>query len=188
MTWEGLSPPYRTLAVDPPWPITWTAEKSRNRNRGNKRALSYTPMPVTQIAALPVGNLAAEDAHLYLWVTSQWFRDGTGYKIAQAWGFKPRAEIIWRKPGIGLGTFPRLAHEYLLIAERGQLPFAGPRDVASVQDWPYLYAKGRVHSAKPAAALDLIEQQSPGPYAELFARQPRFGWDSWGWGYEGAAS
>lgn len=40
------------------------------------------------------------------------------------------------------------------------------------------------HSAKPAAFLDMVEQVSPGPYVELFARAPRLGWDSWGYGYE----
>lgn len=42
------------------------------------------------------------------------------------------------------------------------------------------------HSVKPAASYDLIESVSPGPYVELFARQPRLGWDSWGYGYEAA--
>jgi N6-adenosine-specific RNA methylase IME4 len=40
------------------------------------------------------------------------------------------------------------------------------------------------HSVKPAGFLDIVEQVSPGPYVELFARQPRLGWDSWGYGYE----
>lgn len=40
------------------------------------------------------------------------------------------------------------------------------------------------HSVKPAAFMDLVEQVSPGPYVELFARQSRLGWDSWGLGYE----
>lgn len=44
------------------------------------------------------------------------------------------------------------------------------------------------HSAKPAAFLDIVERVSPGPYVELFARAPRLGWDSWGYGYESAAS
>jgi N6-adenosine-specific RNA methylase IME4 len=38
--------------------------------------------------------------------------------------------------------------------------------------WP----RGK-HSAKPEAFLDIVEQVSPGPYAELFARRARFGWD-----------
>lgn len=39
-------------------------------------------------------------------------------------------------------------------------------------EWP----RGE-HSAKPEAFFDLVEQVSPGPYAELFARRARFGWD-----------
>jgi N6-adenosine-specific RNA methylase IME4 len=41
--------------------------------------------------------------------------------------------------------------------------------------WP----RGR-HSAKPEAFIDLVEQVSPGPYLELFARRNRLGWDTWG--------
>jgi N6-adenosine-specific RNA methylase IME4 len=40
------------------------------------------------------------------------------------------------------------------------------------------------HSAKPPAFIDLVERVSPFPYVELFARQPRLGWDSWGRGFE----
>jgi len=106
---------------------------------------------------------------------------------------RTRLAIVIVSAVLLLGSFPRLAHEYLLIGVRGDLGFDGPRNVASVQDWPYTYARagrssGRVHSAKPKAALDLVEHHSPCPYVELFARQPRLGWDSWGWGYEGAAS
>lgn len=46
-------------------------------------------------------------------------------------------------------------------------------------NWPRSY-----HSKKPDAFLDVVERVSPGPYVELFSRQPRLGWDSWGWGYE----
>ncbi len=42
-------------------------------------------------------------------------------------------------------------------------------------EWP----RG-AHSAKPEAFLDLVEQVSPGPYLELFARRQRLGWDTWG--------
>jgi N6-adenosine-specific RNA methylase IME4 len=36
------------------------------------------------------------------------------------------------------------------------------------------------HSQKPEAFIDLVEQVSPGPYVELFARRHRLGWDVWG--------
>jgi N6-adenosine-specific RNA methylase IME4 len=67
-------------------------------------------------------------------------------------------------------------------------PPRGPDETVRAQstwfNWPTT-----AHSVKPAAFLDVVETVSPGPYVELFARQPRLGWDAWGHGYEiGAAS
>lgn len=42
-------------------------------------------------------------------------------------------------------------------------------------EWP----RGK-HSEKPEAFLDLVEQVSPAPRVELFARRDRLGWDTWG--------
>ncbi len=53
------------------------------------------------------------------------------------------------------------------------------------RNW-WTWSRGR-HSEKPAGFLDIVEQVSPGPYVELFARQPRLGWDAWGHGYENVA-
>ncbi|MCA9114792.1 MAG: hypothetical protein KDA79_06865, partial [Planctomycetaceae bacterium] len=38
----------------------------------------------------------------------------------------------------------------------------------------------REHSRKPVEMYDLIEECSPGPCLELFAREPRTGWTQWG--------
>jgi len=54
---------------------------------------------------------------------------------------------------------------------------------AKVESTWFRWSRGR-HSVKPDAFGDLVEQVSPGPYVELFARAPRLGWDSWGKGYE----
>lgn len=183
-----LTPPYRTIVADPPWPFVWRAGAGGRRARAT--TLGYTTMSVDDIAALPVGELAGPDAHLYLWVTRDLFREGIGVRVARAWGFEPCAEIIWRKPNFGTGAFPRPGHEPLLICRRGGLPYAGPRNVHSVQDWRQHYEcnGGKQHSRKPTAALDVVESASPGPYVELFCRTPRLGWDSWGHGYEIGAS
>ena len=50
-----------------------------------------------------------------------------------------------------------------------------PRVATRWFEWP----RGS-HSQKPDAFLDLVEQVSPGPYLELFARRQRLGWDTWG--------
>jgi N6-adenosine-specific RNA methylase IME4 len=74
----------------------------------------------------------------------------------------------------------------LAAVSRPEVPPPPPREPLEVTrtdttwwQWP----RG-THSEKPPAFLDLVEQVSPGPYVELFARQPRLGWDSWGHGFE----
>lgn len=181
MTARGVSGRYRTICADPPWPFRWNGGVGGTHR--NATPLRYSLMSVDEIAALPVGDVASVDAHLFLWVTPELHRRGEGVRVAEAWGFTPVDEIIWEKPNIGMGAFPRHVHEPLLIARRGSLPFTGSRSIRSVQRWPQRHAGnggGKVHSSKPDAALDLAEQVSPGPYLELFARRARFGWDYWG--------
>lgn len=55
-------------------------------------------------------------------------------------------------------------------------------------DGSWFKASRTGHSQKPPLFADLVERMSPGPYVELFARQPRLGWDHWGHGYEGQAA
>jgi N6-adenosine-specific RNA methylase IME4 len=135
---------------------------------------------VETIAALPVADLAAEDAHLYLWSTRRLFREGTAARIARAWGFEPVGELIWGLRNPGIGGFNGNGHEPVLLASRGNLPFPKNNLPAGVSFWRQLYGHGKVHSAKPEAFLDLVERVSPGPYLEMFARRARFGWDYWG--------
>jgi N6-adenosine-specific RNA methylase IME4 len=138
-------------------------------------------MTLEEIEALPVADLAEPDAHLYLWITAGLNRQGVGVRVAQAWGFEVVSEIVWAKRNFGLGVFPRPQHEPLLVCRRGKLPF-NVTNAGSVQTWdhPRRHDGSKIHSAKPDAAIDLIEQASPGPYVELFARRARFGWDYYG--------
>lgn len=180
---------YRCIVADPPWPFEWRGGGKRRVNgrgeshrnaKASVRSLPYRTMTVEQIASLPVDALAAPDAHLYLWVPDRLLIDGTGARVANAWGFSPGRLLIWHKTGFGLGTFPRPQHEAMIVCKRGALPF-GVVDAGSVQAWKLAYENGaRKHSAKPDGALDLIERASPGPRVELFARRARFGWDYWG--------
>ena len=183
----ALSPTarYRTIVADPPWPLVGD-QRARSRplaarggRRGRETFFPYEPMPLDAIEALPVSELAEAAAHLYLWVPASFNREGVGTRVARAWGFGVVSEIVWDKITFGLGKFPRPQHEILLVCRRGSLPFQ-VNNAGSVQRWRAPRAKGRrgrIHSAKPDGSYDLIEQASPGPYGELFARRARFGWD-----------
>lgn len=190
MTWEGLTPPYSTIVADPPWHYDRTAPSSSGSYVPSKlRTVGFTPKPmpylmmsVDEIAALPVAGLAAADARLFLWTTNRYLPQS--FRVMVAWGFTYRQLLVWRKTGNPSpmpGSVAPNHAEYLLVGSKGN---PGRSDLwpTSVVDAPKL-----AHSQKPAVFLDLVERVSPGPYVELFARAPRFGWDSWGYGYEVAS-
>jgi N6-adenosine-specific RNA methylase IME4 len=169
--WVGLTPPYSTIVADPPWRYPNAAATKANANR------FYSTMPIEAIKELPVAELAADNAHLYLWALNGLMEEA--HQVVRAWGFQPITIITWCKPSPGVGHYFRSNTEHAIFATRGKpmTPTAKP-----LSTW-YQWQRG-VHSAKPAAFGDLVERVSPGPYVELFSRQPRFGWASWGHGYE----
>lgn len=161
----GLPPGgFATILVDPPWPL----------QGGEKH---YRTMSLARITALPVGSLAARDAHLWLWTTNALLP--RAYEVAEAWGFTVRSPLTWVKFRLGLGGRYQLrnATEQLLFCTRGRAPL-GSR---SQPTW--FNAPVTEHSRKPAEQFAIIERVSPGPYLELFARrrpesnQP---WAVWG--------
>ena len=164
-TIPGLPPGgFATILVDPPWPL----------QSGEKH---YRTMSLARIKALPVGALAARDAHLWLWTTNALLPKA--YEVAEAWGFTVRSPLTWVKFRLGLGGRYQLrnATEQLLFCTRGRAPL-GSR---SQPTW--FNAPVQEHSRKPAEQFAIIERVSPGPYLELFARrrpesnQP---WAVWG--------
>lgn len=178
---------YRTILADPPWRVEGSQNDdrpwcSKGGRRNRETFFPYQTQTLEWIEALPVSDLAEKDAHLYLWVPARFNRRGLGLHVAEAWGFEDVGEVVWRKPSFGLGKFPRPQHEILIVCRRGTLPFQ-VNNVGSVITWKQPRGKGnggKVHSAKPDGSWDLIEQASPGPYVELFARRDRLGWDTWG--------
>lgn len=176
---------YRTIVADPPWPVVGDSKAlfrpwcGKGGRRGRDTLFPYEVQSYEWIDGLPVADVAEADAHLYLWVPAKLNREGVGVRTVRAWGFECVSEIVWEKPNFGLGKFPRPQHEILLVCRRGTLAFRVD-NVGSVQRWRQTYENGKRHSAKPEAAIDLVEQASPGPYMELFARRQRMGWDVWG--------
>jgi N6-adenosine-specific RNA methylase IME4 len=178
---------YRTIVADPPWDHSdgtgrHLGERKHRltdaqRERAPESHLTYMPyscMSLEDICALPVSGMAERDAHLYLWTTNRYLRDA--YYVAEAWGFSPVKPLVWVKQPMGFmgGTFTSSV-EFVLFSRRGSLPHTSAR--AGRQWW--LWPRGE-HSAKPEAFMDIVEQVSPGPYLEMFARRQRLGWDTWG--------
>lgn len=164
---------FSTIVCDPPWPFV---DRLPGRGRGSGK--HYSLLSLEHIAALPVAESAADDAHLYLWVPNAFF--DAAFVIARGWGFTPKTVITWIKvtkagtPRMGMGRYYRNATEQLLFATRGKLPTAR-RDVLNV-----LFSEREQHSAKPESFYEMVRRMSPEPRLELFARRAASGFAIWG--------
>lgn len=155
---------YRTILADPPWDIQQVGGRGANQH--------YPLMTLDAIKRLRVRNLAADDAHLWLWVTNAGIF--AGREVMEAWGFTYRSCLTWIKPYFRLGVYLRNQTEHLLFGTRGKAPI----QFHSQGTW--FYAPVQEHSHKPEEQYAIIERCSPSPRLELFARRKRFGWHAWG--------
>lgn len=156
--------------------------------RSNVTEVPYEFMSPIEIARLNVYDHADDDCVLFLWATRSIFRAGVASTVAAAWGFEPCGEIIWglRNPGAGdYATGLVNDHEPCLVATRGDARLHAGEPLG-VYFWKQVYEYGpagvpqKVHSAKPPGFFELVERIADGPRLELFAREARLGWDSWG--------
>ena len=83
-------------------------------------------MSIKEIAALPVAELAADNAHLHLWCPSAFLTEAP--QVMAAWGFRNSdSSFVWVKPRIGLGNYWRMSHEFMLLGSSRRLGFYGPQ-------------------------------------------------------------
>ncbi len=166
-----MSGKYRTIVADPPWQYGNEGGKAQP-GRGHAR-WHYETLSPEEMHAMPVADMAEDQAHLWLWGVNG-LLDVT-YGVARAWGFRPVSLLTWCKAQPGVGRYIRNNTEHVLLAVRGKAMDCSTPALKSWWEWPRTK-----HSAKPDAFYDLVEKVSPGPYLELFARRARFGWDYWG--------
>jgi N6-adenosine-specific RNA methylase IME4 len=181
---------YNVIYADPPWKIKagrpLKGYKMENGKQlfipqSNKsRDTEYPHMSIEQIKNLPVSEITAEDAHLYMWVTNSHLPKA--FEIIEAWGFKYSTTIVWtkNKMGGGLGGTFKINTEFLIFARKGKLKAL--KSVGSTwHNVKRTYENGAPkHSKKPDYFYNLIEETSPGEKLEMFAREKRKNWDTWG--------
>jgi N6-adenosine-specific RNA methylase IME4 len=139
-------------------------------------------MTHAEVAALPIGDYADDQCHLYLWVTNpRLFADKAGRgpspaEMMAGWGFEYTTTLTWQKLGApGLGWYFRGATEHVLFGVKGKLGIPTNLRVSN----HFAAAKG-AHSAKPDRFYEIVERVSPAPRLEMFARRRRYEWDVWG--------
>ncbi len=164
---------FSTILADPPWPLAMRGKRKRAKEPNLPDSLPYPTMTVEEICALPIGQLASDECHLWLWTTNQHLPDG--FKVMAAWGFKYLAPIHWIKPS-GVGNYFVHRTQTILFGYRKHCLFKAERYRPNILQT----GAPQRHSEKPEEAYKLIEALSAGPRLELFARRRRKGWASWG--------
>ena len=170
---------FGTILADPPWRFQNRTGKMAPEHR---RLSRYETMTLDDIRDLPVEDLAAPTAHLYLWTPNALLPEALS--VMAAWGFAYKSNLIWHKvrkdggsDGRGVGFYFRNVTEMVLFGVRGpnaRTLEAGRRQVNLIA------TRKREHSRKPDEQYGVIEACSPGPRLELFARGERRGWKCWG--------
>ncbi|WP_258063962.1 MULTISPECIES: MT-A70 family methyltransferase [unclassified Rathayibacter] len=169
---------FKTVLADPPWRFANRTGKVAPEHRRLDR---YSTMDLDAIKALPVNEVVAKDAHLYLWVPNALLPEGIA--VMEAWGFRYVSNVIWAKrrkdggpDGRGVGFYFRNVTEILLFGVRGSMRTLAPaRSQVNM-----IETRKREHSRKPDEQYPFIEACSPGPFLEMFSRHARDGWTLWG--------
>lgn len=187
---------FKTIVCDAPWPyrspraivgLGGYNKHKRNLIRAPSEyvqvsvADKYNVMSIEDISNLKVADIADSNAHLYMWTTASFMCEA--HDIIKKWKFSPKQVLVWGKlkktgnnnmfppkPSMSVGYWYRSACEFIIFGVRGKLRLKTTA--------PTLFLHKRLpHSVKPESFYtDVIEQQSPGPYLEMFARKPRDGW------------
>lgn len=170
---------FSVIYADPPWSFKTFSAKGTGRS-----AIShFDTMSFVQLLALrkTLDTFAAADCALLLWVV-RWLPSRVIADLLDSWGFVEKGTVFtWVKTTkdgsrypIGNGYSTRANPERCLLATRGK-----PKVLA--HDIPELIiAPRQQYARKPDVAYEYIERLYAGPYIELFSRNTRPGWTSWG--------
>lgn len=183
---------FGAILADPPWQFEAWNKETRVMKRGSKTTYlaaraHYDTLSITDLGKLPISLFAADDCCLFIWVT--WPNLVGGIEVIKNWGFEYKTcAFNWMKghagqielfeeeiiPLMKMGYWTRASSEVCLLATKGK-----PKRLnADVRQG--IIAPIRQHSRKPDGIHERIERLVAGPYLELFARQERKGWTTWG--------
>jgi N6-adenosine-specific RNA methylase IME4 len=162
---------FSVIYADPAWKFKVWSETGALAVADNH----YATSELEAIKALDVASIAAVNAAMFLWATAPMLPQAL--EVMAAWGFAYKTHFVWAKDKFGTGYWNRNMHELLLVGTRGDVPIPAPgTQWDSIVDAP----RG-AHSEKPEIFYELIADYFPSwPKVELYARERRAGWASWG--------
>jgi N6-adenosine-specific RNA methylase IME4 len=160
---------YRIIYADPPWKYGNAMPDYVTEPQDY-----YSLMATADICAMPIKEIAEDNAVLFMWTTSPHLPEA--FEVIEAWGFTYKTTFIWDKIKHNMGHYNSVRHEILLVCTRG----ACTPDVKKLFD-SVVSIERTEHSKKPEFFREIIETiYTHGNKIELFARQSPAGWDVFG--------
>ena len=164
---EEIPETFDVIYADPPWRYDFA--ESSNRKIENH----YTTMQTLDIAKMKVP--AKENCVLFMWATAPKLLEALD--VMKGWGFTYKTHAIWDKEKIGMGYWFRGQHELLMVGVKGKV--TPPQ--ATIRISSIIKEQRRKHSRKPDCVAEYIELAFyDKSKVELFCREPRNGWYSYG--------
>lgn len=186
---------YQLLLADPAWAFRTFAGRHRTPTQKKFREAEdhYPTMSVEGMALLAPQRYAAKNSVLAMWAVGSHL--DAALRLGAAWGYTFRTDLFyWLKqklvhadqvdwitgdipePRISMGYYTRKQLEPCLLFTRGKGLPVKANDVRQL-----IIAPTAEHSRKPAEQYDRLERLfGDVKRIELFARNTRAGWDSWG--------
>lgn len=156
---------FDVILADPPWKYDINTRGSPDDH--------YDVMEDQDISKLKIPS--SDNCVLFMWGTAPKLPEALA--VIEAWGFTYKTNMVWVKDKIGTGYYFRGKHELLFVAVKGT-PLI-PEEVDRPES--VLIAPRTTHSKKPEEVYGIIERMYPNAkYLELFARNTRNNWQSWG--------
>ena len=172
---------YRTVVIDPPWPLADNKTRIPQKDRSSIYTRSierpYTTLTLEEIIAFPIDELLDNDCIMWMWTPNINLHDA--FHILEAWGFTYRSCLTWAKNRMGLGYWLRGKTEHCLLATRGRPEWTN-KTMSTL-----LEADIKGDSAKPVRFYQKIREFTPEPRIDIFARNSHYGFDGWGDEYVG---
>ena len=166
---------YNTIVIDPPWNISMTGEVKRRENRAKK--LNYKTMSLEEIKQFPIKDFANVGCHVYCWTTNKMLKDA--FDVLESWGVNFHLVMPLVKPsGIAPCMGYVFASEFCLLGFYGK-PMQKFKKVGKL-NWIKAFNKAGTHSSKPDEFYNLVEEMSPFPRIDIFARTKHLGFEPWG--------
>jgi N6-adenosine-specific RNA methylase IME4 len=167
---------YKTIYLDPPWKICTGGKGGWGTPQNHYKVMDIDGI-IKELQWLK--PMIAEQAHCYMWVVNNKIEDAL--RLINELGFTYITNLVWVKDRIGMGQYFRGQHELLFFARKGKpMPYKYEDGGKKVTISSVVIEPREEHSKKPHCFYDIIERISPAPYIELFARNKKEGWTSWG--------